>query len=119
VYEHAFVLHSYDPVEIVATNWTVLTREKLRQTYKSNSENGTSVLSVSTNANEMLFGIHMQSNDTSSIIIQHNNKNRYISNYNPFEYTKFVNVNCDVARECTLIHDGKNAFTIDYILFSN
>jgi lysophospholipase L1-like esterase len=119
LFEKTYVLHSFDSFVIKNSNWMVETREKMRLKFKTNPESSNSVLSFSTNAEEVSFGIRMQKKDTSSIIVEWNNEKRIICNYAPIEYTKFFGINPGSSKTCTVTHNGSNVYTIEYVLLSD
>lgn len=118
LFEKTYVLHSFDSIAIKNNNWIVETREKMRLKFKTSPENSNSVLSFSTNAEEVSFGIHMQTKDTSSIIVEWNSEKRIICNYAPIGYTKFFGINIGNSKTCTVTHTGSNVYTLEYVLLS-
>jgi lysophospholipase L1-like esterase len=119
LFENAYVLHSSDSNTIKNENWITEIRENKRIKLISGHDDESSVLSITTKAVEISFGIHMQPKDTSSIIIECNGEKRVISNNYPIEFTRFVSVNVDSTKMCTVKHEGLKRFTMDYVLLSN
>jgi hypothetical protein len=119
LFEKAYVLHTSDPVTINNQNWIIENREMNRVKIQSDNKDSISVLSFTTNSEEISLGIHMQSNDTSSIVMECNGEKKTISNYYVFEYTRFFSISTGSTKTCTVTHKGGNRFIIDYILLSN
>ncbi|MBN1600567.1 MAG: SGNH/GDSL hydrolase family protein [Chitinispirillaceae bacterium] len=118
-FEKAYVLHTTDPITINNENWIIENREMSRVKIQSDSRDSISFLSFITNSEEISFGIHMQTNDTSSILIECNGKKNSISNFYVFEYTRFFSMYTGNSKTCTITHKGPHRFTIDYVLLSN
>jgi len=121
LFEYAGILSEGDSaVKFDLGTWQKLPREKGRYAFTTlNSLPSTFVLR--TRKREVTLGIHMQTQDTSSIrVVMSGHPDRFINNYHVFDYTKHVHLyTADTAGLVTIeIHHSGSKFTIDHILYA-
>jgi hypothetical protein len=121
LFEHAGILSEGDSaVKFDLGTWQKLPRDKGRYAFTTlNALPSTFVLR--TRKREITLGVHMQTQDTSSIrVVIAGHPDLVINNYHVFDYTKHVHLyTADTAGLVTVqIHHSGSKFTLDHILYA-
>jgi hypothetical protein len=120
IFEKGSIFHVNDSfIKIEYYGWNKILKEKDRCGFQTNSD--TSHMSLIADCQEIAIGIRMQPLDSSNIHVSVDNQkiDTAISNYYPFEYTKFISLNLSdstIKHTIQIKHNSSSKFTIEYIL---
>jgi len=121
LFERAGILSEGDSaVKFDLGTWQKIPRERGRYAFTTLNA-GPSVLTLRTRKRELTLGVHMQTQDTSSIrVVVPGQPDLYINNNFIFDYTRHVHLfTADTSGEVTVqIHHSGSKFTIDHILYA-
>jgi hypothetical protein len=122
IYQHAAMIDEGDTIVTAEqSGWEPFVKEKSRTGFTCATDSA--LLILSGYCNEMTIGINTHPLDTSiiRIIVDNGISDTALSDYNAFEYTKFVRLyfsETTGAHRVKIIHQGSGVFTINYLLYA-